>query len=244
MAQSPKIRVGTSGWHYAHWRGPFYPASLRNSDMFGYYAERFDIVELNNTFYRLPTENAVIDWRESSPPGFKYAVKGSRYLTHMKKLRDPEPGLERFFQRADLLQNKLGPILFQLPPHWNVDPGRLHEFLKALPSHNRYAFEFRDTSWHNPRIYDLLGAFNAAYCIFELSGFQSPLQITADFTYIRLHGPGGSYQGNYNRRILLQWAQRLIDWDLADAFVFFDNDENAYAAANALILKEVLDSLT
>ena len=232
--------MGTSGWHYAHWKGRFYPADVRAADRLSYYAEHFDIVELNNTFYRLPTETAVLRWKEASPPDFHFAVKGSRYLTHMKKLKDPSLGLERFFSRVDLLGSKLGPVLFQLPPHWEVDENRLHVFLEGLPRGNRYAFEFRDPSWNTKSVYKLLARFQAAYCIFDLAGFQSPLELTTDFTYLRLHGPGRRYEGSYDDSTLRSWAKRLREWDLTAAYVFFDNDQAAYAPRNAIRLQSLL----
>jgi uncharacterized protein YecE (DUF72 family) len=235
-----RIQVGTSGWHYTHWKGRFYPADVRAADRLNYYAERFDIVELNNTFYRLPTETAVLRWKETSPPDFHFAVKGSRYLTHMKKLKDPSLGLERFFSPVDLLGSKLGPVLFQLPPHWEVDENRLHVFLEALPPGNRYAFEFRDPSWNTKSVYKLLARFQAAYCIFDLAGFQSPLELTTDFTYLRLHGPGRRYEGSYDDSTLRSWAKRLRGWDLTSAYVFFDNDQAAYAPQNAIRLQSLL----
>ena len=234
------IRVGTSGWSYPSWRPGFYPEGTRPDEFLRFYAERFDTVELNNTFYRLPSEKAVSDWRESAPPGFCFAVKGSRFLTHMKKLADPELGIERFFERADLLKEKLGPIVFQLPPHWTLNLDRLRAFLEALPRRRRYAFEFRNPTWNAPSVYHLLRSRNVAYCIYELSGFQSPLEITADFTYIRLHGPDGPYQGSYDDRTLRQWVKRIHEWDLKAAYVYFDNDQAGYAPQNALRLKEML----
>lgn len=234
------VHIGTSGWHYRHWVGPFYPANTRPAQMFAFYAEHFDTVELNNTFYRLPSEKAVVDWRESSPPGFCFALKGSRFLTHMKKLADTGQGIERFFERADLLKTKLGPIVFQLPPHWSLNLDRLRTFLEALPTGQRYAFEFRNRSWNDPSVWDLLWRFKAACCIFELSGFQSPLEITADFTYIRLHGPGGAYQGSYDDKTLRTWARRISKWALRAAYVYFDNDQAGYAPKNALRLKQML----
>lgn len=235
-----RIQVGTSGWHYAHWAGRFYPEHLPVSERLAFYAKHFDIVELNNTFYRLPGEATVLRWKDESPGSFHFAVKGSRFLTHMKKLRDPAAGLEKFFSRIDLLGAKLGPILFQLPPHWAVDAGRLHGFLDSLPRGHRYAIEFRDPSWNTGEVYRLLAKFHAAYCMFELAGFQSPLRLTADFTYIRLHGPGGRYEGSYEEPTLRCWAERLHKWDLQAAYVFFDNDQSAYAVENASRLRGLL----
>jgi uncharacterized protein YecE (DUF72 family) len=237
------IRIGTSGWHYKHWVGRFYPDRWPASKMLAFYMERFDTVELNNTFYRLPPETALEDWRESTPPRFLFAAKGSRFLTHMKKLKDPEPGVTRYFERVDQLGKKLGPILFQLPPKWGVDVGRLEEFLAALPRHHRYAFEFREPSWNTGAVLDLLRKANVAYCIFDLAGYQSPIEVTADFAYLRLHGPGGKYQGSYSDESLRAWAKRIRNWrrELEAVFVYFDNDDSGYAAQNASRLKELVE---
>lgn len=212
--------------------------------MLAYYIRFFDTVEINNSFYRLPLENALADWRDSTPPGFLFAMKGSRFLTHMKKLKDAELGLERFLQRAEILRAKLGPILFQLPPQWEVNQPRLEEFLRILPKHHRYAFEFRNTSWNTRFIYELLSEYNAAYCIFHLAGLQSPIEVTADFAYVRLHGPGGKYQGSYSDAELNQWTRRIAKWkrDGLDVYVYFDNDDSGYAAQNALSLKRAVSA--
>jgi uncharacterized protein YecE (DUF72 family) len=211
--------------------------------MLQHYLALFDTVEINNSFYRLPLESALATWRESTPGNFRFALKGSRFLTHMKKLKDPEPGLERFFQRADLLGDKLGPILFQLPPHWEVDLGRLRTFLEALPKGHRYAFEFRNATWNTPEILGELRRHNAAYCPFDLAGFQSPIEITADFTYVRLHGPGGKYQGSYSDEALAVWAERIRNWrkELQAIYFYFDNDQAAYAVQNAVRLRELVE---
>lgn len=210
--------------------------------MLEYYFERFDTVEVNNSFYRLPPASAVTAWREATPAGFCFAVKGSRFLTHMKKLKDPEQGLERYFSRADLLGEKLGPVLFQLPPQWEVNVERFESFLRALPRHHRYAFEFRNATWNVPAIYELLRRFNAAYCAFDLAGFQSPVEITASLAYVRLHGPGGKYQGSYSDEALGVWSDRIAAWrrELQAVYVYFDNDQGAYAVGNALRLREMV----
>ncbi len=241
---SADIRIGTSGWHYKHWIGTFYPQRWPASKMLGFYLERFDTVEINNSFYRLPAETAVTDWHASTPAGFCFAVKGSRFITHMKKLSDPVAGLEKFFSRIDLLREKLGPVLFQLPPHWEVNPGRLESFLQALPVWHRYAFEFRNPTWNTPAVLELLCKYNVAYCPFHLAGYQSPIEITADITYIRLHGPGGKYQGSYDDAALREWANRIAKWrgDLKAIYVYFDNDDSGYAARDAQRLREMVQS--
>ncbi|MGH9612618.1 MAG: DUF72 domain-containing protein [Bryobacteraceae bacterium] len=235
-----QIYIGTSGWHYKHWLGTFYPAGLPASRMLSFYLERFDTVELNNSFYRLPPEKALDNWRESTPHNFIFAMKGSRFLTHMKKLKDPEPGLERFFARADRIDGKLGPIVFQLQPNWPLNLDRLQAFLKALPPHRRYAFEFRNASWSTPEVYALLRAHEAAYCIFEIAGIQSPREITAGFVYVRLHGPGGRYQGSYDDAALRRWTDWIGSVQPSAAYFYFDNDEAGYAPRNALRLKQLI----
>jgi uncharacterized protein YecE (DUF72 family) len=236
---SGRVHIGTSGWHYKHWRGPFYPVELRTADMLVFYARQFDTVEINNSFYRLPIPGAVRCWRETTPPEFCFSVKGSRYLTHMKKLKDPKPGLAKFFRAIENLGKKLGPIVFQLPPGWRCNADRLDSFLKALPHKHRYSFELRDSSWHNQDVYTLLRRHNAAFCIYELAGFQSPGEITADFVYVRLHGPLGAYQGSYTKDHLAGWARQIRRWQqiLKDVYLYFDNDQSGFAALNASELK-------
>jgi uncharacterized protein YecE (DUF72 family) len=236
---SGTVRIGTSGWHYRHWCGPFYEQKLAASKMLAEYYKHFDTVEINNSFYRLPRAEAFQCWRESTPKDFLFAVKGSRFITHMKKLKDPENALENLIPRAEQLKEKLGPILWQLPPKWTMNTDRLEAFLSALPKRHRYAIEFREHSWHTDCVYDIMRRHNAAFCIFELNGRQSPLEVTADWTYVRLHGPGGPYQGSYSTEKLAEWAE-WIDAQrrkLKAVFVYFDNDQAAYAVHNALELK-------
>jgi uncharacterized protein YecE (DUF72 family) len=211
--------------------------------MLNFYVADFDSVEINNSFYRLPTRQMVETWYETTPAGFCFAVKASRFFTHMKKLKDPEIGLQKFFPLLRHFGDKLGPILFQLPPRWACDSGRLADFLTALPPDHRYSFELRDPSWHTPLIYRLLTEHNAAFCMYELAGFQSPLMITADFIYIRLHGPGQKkYQGDYSQHALSTWATRIRKWDseLKAIYVYFDNDQSGFAIKNARELKKIL----
>lgn len=237
-----RIRVGCSGWQYAHWRGDFYPAELPTAGWFGHYARTFDTVEINNSFYRWPPPATFDRWRMQAPPGFVYAVKASRFLTHMKKLKDPETGLARLIEAIGPFGTRLGPVLFQLPPRWHCNAGRLDAFLDALPPGHRYAFEFRDPSWHCDAILALLRQRNAAFCIFELASEQSPRLATADFVYVRLHGPGAAYQGRYHDRSLQRWAQRIEQWcgDGIDVYCYFDNDEAGYAFENARRLAELV----
>ena len=237
------IRIGTSGWHYLHWRGPYYPADWPSAKMLSFYMADFDSVEINNSFYRLPTPEAVEAWRETTQPNFCFAVKASRFFTHMKKLKDPEVGLQKFSPLLQHFGDKLGPVLFQLPPQWSCNPARLADFLTALPRDYRYSFELRDPRWHTASIYRLLTKHNAAFCIYELAGFQSPLTVTADFVYIRLHGPGQKkYQGDYSQQTLKQWATRIRKWksELSAIYIYFDNDQAGFAVKNARQLKKIL----
>lgn len=195
-------------------------------------------MEINNTFYRLPERRTLAVWRDSVPRDFVFAVKASRYLTHMKKLAAPAAAVRRFFRRIEALGDKLGPVLFQLPPRWYCDVPRLTAFLDTLPGGLRYAFEFRDRSWLTDAVYDVLTRRNAALCIYDLAGFQCPKRVTADFAYVRLHGPVAAYCGCYSPRALAGWARTLRRWaaDGLEAYCYFDNDEAAYAARNALEL--------
>jgi uncharacterized protein YecE (DUF72 family) len=238
---SGESRIGTSGWHYQHWRGPFYPPDLPASKMLDYYCRHFDTVEINNSFYRLPPPGCFATWRRATPAGFCFAVKASRFITHNKKLKDPENALHNLLPRAEELKEKLGPILFQLPPHWKRNIERLEGLLDILPRRHRYAFEFREPSWHCEEVYRVLRRHNAAFCIYELAGFHSPLEVTAAFAYVRLHGPGGKYQGSYSHQQLSQWAKRIAAWrrELKVVYVYFDNDQTGYAALNALELEQL-----
>lgn len=237
------IRIGTSGFHYKHWKGPFYPAKCPNLKLLEYYLQHFDTVELNNSFYRLPEASAFDCWREAAPANFVFAVKASRFLTHNKKLKDPQNALDNLLPRAAHLGPKLGPVLFQLPPHWRVNTERLIKLLEILPRDLRYAFEFRELSWMTPEVESILKKFNAAFCIYELAGFHSPLTLTADFTYIRLHGPDpGKYQGSYSDERLREWARQIEAWaaQLKAIYIYFDNDQFGYAPANATTLKRMV----
>jgi uncharacterized protein YecE (DUF72 family) len=237
------IRIGTSGFHYKHWKGPFYPQKMPAAAMLDFYTQHFDTVELNNSFYRLPAASAFDCWRDATPANFVFAVKASRFITHNKKLKDPENAVDNLLPRAVRLGKKLGPVLFQLPPKWRVNPERLRNLLLILPGEIRYAFEFRELSWITPEICAILGEFNAAFCIYELAGYHSPISVTADFTYVRLHGPeSGKYQGSYSEQRLAQWARQIESWaqELKTIYLYFDNDQAGHAAGNALRLREMI----
>jgi uncharacterized protein YecE (DUF72 family) len=233
------IRIGTSGYHYRHWKGNFYPEDLSTAGMLPFYLNYFDTLELNNTFYRLPTVSALEAWRDAVPDNFIFAVKASRFLTHNKKLKDPENALENLLPRVDVLGKKLGPILFQLPPKWRLNLERLQELLAVLPRKYRYAFEFRELSWMHDQVLDTLRQYSAAFCIYEIAGYHSDLHITTDFAYVRLHGPGEKYQGSYSDAALDEWAEWIAgrSAQLRAIYFYFDNDQAGYAPQNALTLR-------
>lgn len=234
--------VGTSGWSYPHWKGPFYPEELPNARFLEYYARQFQSVEINSSFYRLPAEHTLRQWYTAVPDDFIFAAKASRYITHMKKLRDPRQTVQPFLERISLLGEKLGPILFQLPPRWRFNASRLALFLRTLSRQFRYAFEFRDQTWLNDETFDLLAGSNAAHCIYDLNGFVSPEKITTDIAYVRLHGPGGPYEGSYGSSALNDWAASFSAWRrrCEAVYCFFDNDQSGYAPENAQRLQTML----
>jgi uncharacterized protein YecE (DUF72 family) len=238
-----RIYIGTSGWHYKHWRGSFYPEHLRTQDWLQFYSAHFNTVELNNSFYHLPANSSFDAWRDSSPRDFLFAVKGSRFITHMKKLKDAKSSTAKFFKAAQHLQRKLGPVLFQLPPRWHVNVGRLAEFLSMVPKNHQYVFEFRDDSWYAEGVYETLKSHNAALCIHDLGGTQTPIELTADFTYLRFHGPTEArYAGSYSSATLEKWADRIGEWNqnLTSIYAYFNNDVGGFAPQNAEKLQNLL----
>lgn len=243
MAKQGEIHIGTSGWHYKHWVGTFYPKGTKGVDQLAYFIKKFNTVELNNSFYRLPDAETFQNWRKAVPSTFVFAVKASRYITHVKKLKIDQSAIDQFFTHADHLKEKLGPILFQLPPRWKINKERLADFLAYLPKRYRFTFEFRDQTWYDKDIYALLEKYKVAFCIYELAGHLSPIITTADFVYIRLHGPGDKYQGSYDDATLKEWVKRCHEWQKEgkDVYMYFDNDQAGYAAFNAQKIKEIID---
>ena len=239
------IRIGTSGWVYPHWRDIFYPADLHQADWFDHYASHFDTVEINNSFYRLPSEATFDKWREQAPDGFLYAVKASRFLTHMKKLKEPRSPLHNFFTHAAHLGNSFGPVLYQLPPHWQLNLSRLQDFLAVLPHKRHHAIEFRDPSWLVEPVFRLLERFGVGHCIHDMPPLEVPHRVTTSFVYLRYHGDY-DHSGNYSTAHLEQQAQQITDWHNQglEIFVYFNNDIGAYAVNNALLLKSLLPEAT
>ena len=236
--------IGTSGWHYKHWIDKFYPTGLNTKDQFSYYMSFFDTVEINNSFYRLPSKETFRKWHGETPSNFLFSVKASRFITHMKKLSDPEDSPNLFLSHAGELADKLGIVLFQLPPGWKVNVERFDSFVSALPRNQRFVFEFRNSSWYTENIYAILRKRNCGFCIYELAGHTSPTIVTSDFVYVRLHGPGDKYQGSYSHRSLKKWAEQVLQWknEDRDVYVYFDNDQDAFAALNAITLKDMVNA--
>lgn len=234
------FRCGTSGFQYDHWSGPFYPDHLSKKEWFGFYADRFGAVEINNTFYGLPSEETFREWRDRAPEGFSYALKFSRYGTHLKHLKDPEQTVPAFLEGAGLLEEHLGPVLVQLPPRWNPDPDRLEAFLNEAPPEIRWAVEVREESWLRDDVFEILGAHGAALCIHDLVE-DHPREITSDWIYLRYHGPR-KYAGSYDEKLL----QGEAGWITArlhegrDVYAFFNNDAEGNAPRNARELAEMV----
>jgi uncharacterized protein YecE (DUF72 family) len=243
LARKP-VHVGCSGWVYPHWRELFYPKGVPQRQWLGFYAEHFDTVEINNTFYRLPKPAAAEGWVEHSPPGFEFAVKVSRYMTHIKRLTMVETGLKRFYEPLEPLSDsgKLGPLLWQFPPNFHRDTERLADALSQLPD-GRHAFEFRHESWFKDEVYALLGEHNVALVIGDESSrwISTPHVRTADWTYIRFHHGSRGRHGNYSASEIDSWARRIAQWRRdTEIYVYFNNDWEGYAIRNAELLKKHL----
>jgi uncharacterized protein YecE (DUF72 family) len=238
-----RVLIGTSGWHYDSWRGPFYPKGLPIKNQLQYYASQFATTELNGVFYRTPTPEAVRSWREQTGNDFVFVWKASKFITHWKRLSDKSVNsLELLEDRLSLLGHKAGPILFQLPPQFHANADRLAEFFKLLSKQRRYSFEFRHPSWYEPRILRMLADENISLCLSDHHDAPAPWKRTADFVYIRGHGPGGHYKGHYGPDTLADWAKRITSWKKqgCDVLVYFDNDQKSAAPADALKLKSLL----
>jgi uncharacterized protein YecE (DUF72 family) len=239
-----EVRVGCSGWNYPHWRERVYPKGLPQRRWLEHYATLFDTVEVNNTFYRLPNVSAVRGWVERSPAGFLFAVKMSRYITHIRRLGGLERGIPLFYERIEPLRSspKLGPVLWQLPPTFKRNDERLAGALEALPE-GRHCFELREPSWYVDEIYALLREHGAALVIPDSPKYPfRTLELTADWTFVRFHHGTRGRGGNYSDSELDEWAERISNWREAgtDVYAYFNNDWNAYAVKNGLRLKQLL----
>jgi uncharacterized protein YecE (DUF72 family) len=242
------VFIGTSGYNYPHWwNNVFYPSDLPQKKWLEFYALRFDTVELNVSFYRLPSKEAFQNWYRRTPDSFSFAVKGSRFITHLKRLKDCREPLTLFLDHAAPLQEKLGAMLWQLPPHFKVNGERLEGFcvlLSTLPRAKtlRHAFEFRDPSWFCPEIFRVLEEFNFAFCVAHGSGFPVIDPVKSDFVYLRLHGGEILHGPDYSEKELCAWAEKIRGWrkKRKTVFVYFNNDTYGFAVKNGLALKKLL----
>ena len=250
VAAREQPRVGCSGWNYKTWRGRFYPANVPAKRWLPYYTSVFDTVEINNTFYRLPEETTFAGWKRETPAGFLVAVKASRFLTHIKRLKDPEEPIERLFSRAKSLGPRLGPVLYQLPPNFfrnDVNVERLETFLRALPRRiNRrvvhHVVEFRHPSWYVDETYQVLERHDATLCLHDKRGSAIFEPLVGPIVYVRFHGTSGHYAGSYPDERLEQWAATLArEWRCGrQVYAYFNNDPDAVATENALTLRRLV----
>lgn len=238
-----RARIGCSGWQYRHWRGDFYPTDLPQTRWFEHYAATFDTVEINNSFYRLPEQATFASWARRAPPGFEFAVKASRFLTHMKKLKDPDEPIDRLYSRMRGLGTHLGPVLYQLPPGWKADAERFRIFLEALPRRPRHVVEFRDPSWYGAEIRALMARHRVALCLHDMPGSATGRDPAGPFVYVRFHGATSKYGGQYSEARLRSWAQWLNARrdDGCDVYAYFNNDVGGHAPRDAVTLRRVLE---
>lgn len=237
-----RIRIGCSGWNYRHWRGAFYPDDLPVKRWFDHYAASFDTVEINASFYRLPRPETFAKWRDQAPPGFCYAVKANRFITQAKKLKDCEEPLERMLSAMHHLGDRLGPILYQLPPNFSINLDRLDTFLALLPGDLSHVFEFRHKSWLVPETLDLLERHEAAFCVHDMPGSATPRWATGTAAYVRFHGTTGKYVGHYGKKVLRDWAGWMSEQARGKRMVwaYFNNDIHAHAIRDALTLHSMI----
>lgn len=236
------IQIGTSGWSYTHWKENFYPTGLKPPFWLKYYATNFLTVEVNTTFYHLPLKTTIQNWYKQVPEDFLFSIKASRYITHQKRLNDCRESVEILYKNIKGLKTKTGPILFQLPPSFQANHERLIEFTKNLDPNHQHVFEFRHPSWFTDETYELLSKKNIALCITDLNGKLTPEVLTADFTYIRLHGPKKAYSGSYGPIRLKKWKSKIEKWSSNTAvYCYFDNDEKGFAIQDAAYLKSLIN---
>lgn len=242
-----KIYIGTSGFTYQHWRGIFYPQELSQTKWLEFYTQHFQTVEINASFYHQMSKKVYEGWAKRTPQDFVFGVKGSRFITHIKRLKDCHEPLRNFFGSVSGLGEKLGVVLWQLPPRWGADEKRLASFLSMIDNlrfkNIRHAFEFRDKSWLSPSIYSVLKDYNVALVIQDSPYWPTAEIITADFTYLRFHGRESLYGSCYNKEELKDWAEKIRTWQKANltVYAFFNNDAHGYAVRNAKELKELLN---
>jgi uncharacterized protein YecE (DUF72 family) len=238
-----RIWIGTSGWTYDGWRGPFYPPEVRKKDWLRWYAAHFATTEINGSFYRTPSLEAVKGWRDQTPKNFLFAWKASKFITHWKRLSERcDNSIALMQTRLEALAPKLGAVLFQLPPQFAKSSERLDSFLDMLPDAYRYAFEFRHKSWYADDIFDLLARRKVSLCLSDHHDAPAPWEVTARHVYVRGHGPEGRYRDNYPDKTLRKWAHAVQSWKAQrrTVFVYFDNDQKSAAPTDAQRLRDLL----
>lgn len=242
MTSRAPIRVGCSGWNYRHWRGPFYPDDIPARKWFDFYAERFDTVEINNSFYRLPSRETFAKWHDQAPPGFCYAVKANRFITQAKKLHDCAAPLARMIEPMRALGKTLGPVLYQLPPMFGLNLERLESFLALLPGDLTHVFEFRHASWYVDETLALLDRYGAGVVAHDFPGLKSPRWACGPAAYVRFHGASGKYRGRYGEAELADWAAWLVEQAQGGrpGWAYFNNDIDVAAIPDALALRALV----
>jgi uncharacterized protein YecE (DUF72 family) len=242
VSATPQVRIGCSGWQYKHWRDIFYPKGLAQSRWFAFYAEHFDTVEINSSFYRLPKPETFDKWRKQAPDGFCYAVKANRFITQAKKLLDCEEPLERMMSAMRHLGDRLGPILYQLPPSFGINLERLESFLSILPKDVTNVFEFRNKSWYVPETYALLERYGASLCLHDMPGSATERVAVGPVSYVRFHGGEGKYWGRYSDEGLLSWADWIVEVArrCGSSWCYFNNDMFGHALDDAQTLRSMV----
>lgn len=242
--KKPIVLLGTSGWSYKHWKNLFYPPALPQKKWFQYFSEKFNTVEINASFYRIPTLRTVQGWHDRSPENFRFSIKMTRLVSHIKKLKNCIEELQWFFSVFEPLYPKIAVILVQLPPALKFDPGRLAEFFSLLPSRYKFAFEFRNTSWYRDETYDMLGRHGHIFCIHDMAEIATEKIVTSDSIYIRFHGFDSTYGGDYPQTHLQEWAKwiRAQLLENRSVYAYFNNDIGGYAVKNCMSLRSMLEN--
>jgi len=237
-----RLLIGTSGWVYPHWRGVFYPDDLRERDWFEYYSRFFKTVEINNSFYRLPSRQVFESWKKMAPPDFLFTVKANRFITHIKRLRDAADSVKKFYENLEGMKDKCAAVLFQLPPRWKLDLERLKNFLIDIPKSYRLVFEFRDETWLVEPVFEILREHRAALCFADRPFYPGPKDITSNFCFYRMHGGRGELAPGYTEKELRCLTEEIVSHLLEDrdVFAYFNNDYAGYAVENALALEKLI----
>lgn len=237
-----KVFIGCSGWNYTEWKGKFYPEDIPQKKWLEYYMKQFNSVEVDNTFYRLPKKSTLENWKKQAPPGFNFTLKGSRYVTQMKKLKDVDEGVQRFEDAAAVMKTKLSCILWQLPANVHRDDEKLINFCKTLGAGFKHVIEFRHESWFDKEVYDIMKKYNRIFCSVSAPGLPEEMVVTSNRGYVRFHGKGKNwYDYHYSKRELREWHKKISESGLKEVYIYFNNDIGAKAPQNARQLREMFE---